>query len=448
MGKALTYMTEVNDEEKEEKKFDGFDNRISWIYKNTIGGKVLDIDCSQGIVSTLLGREGKQVLGIDVSREAINSARKILQKESNRTKKHVEFKVVKFLDYRFNKRKYDCIIMNRIFKNGMDPHKFIKKALRLLNNQGRIIITVPFGVNGSLNNEEAYYLMDVFKLPVEGAVITEIEFIGDSLGVVIKKASEAEYELSLNKELIMKLEENFYNMECSYTEKLITKQQYIEKIEKERNGFDNVQKELRDFKSLNDDLQKENQMLRKQLGQQRDFHKTFSSSLEEKINKINELNEILQKQDEKLLEKDASLIEIKKQLVHKDIIVTALNKTVVEKGKENRAFQQAIKGQGLQHKALNEKFVEANRGLEQYRDIILEKKEATIESREQTVKIQEELLEAYKKEEKLLKSYQKLLNEHKKISNRHDALSHSKLGKVTLSYWQWRKKGFGGKKFE
>lgn len=29
--------------------------------------------------------------------------------------------------------------------------------------------------------------MDVFKLPVEGAVITEIEFIGDSLGVVIKK---------------------------------------------------------------------------------------------------------------------------------------------------------------------------------------------------------------------------------------------------------------------
>lgn len=54
--------------------------------------------------------------------------------------------------------------------------------------------------------------------------------------------------------------------------------------------------------------------------------------------------------------------------------------------------------------------------------------------------MQDELLESYKKEEKLLRSYQKLLNEHEKISKKYQALSHSKLGKATLSYWKWRKK--------
>lgn len=445
MGKTSTYMREVNDGGKEEKCFDEFDGCINWICRNVTGESVLDIDCFHGNISILLGREGKQVFGIDISREAINAARKVLHKEPNETKKHVEFKVAKFLDYRFNKRKYDCIIMSQVFENGMNLDKFIKKALRLLKNQGRIIITVPFGVHGSLNNEKAYYLMDVFELSVEGAVITEVEFIGDSLGIIIKKASEVESELSLNKELIMKLEENFYNVECSYAEKLKEKQQYIEKIEKEHNSFDRVQKESMDFKVLNDSLQNENQMLRKQLEQQADFHKTFSNSLEEKINKINELNDMLQEQNEKLSEKEASLVELQKKLAYKDIVVTALNKTVDEKGQEISALQQAGKGQGLQYKAVNEKFLEINRELEQYRAIILEQKEATIESREETVKTQEELLEAYKKEEKLLKSYQKLLNENEKISKRHDALSHSKLGKVTLSYWEWRKKGFGGK---
>ena len=48
--------------------------RVHWICSNATGEFVLDIGCSQGIAPIILGREGKNVLGIDISENAINDA--------------------------------------------------------------------------------------------------------------------------------------------------------------------------------------------------------------------------------------------------------------------------------------------------------------------------------------------------------------------------------------
>ena len=55
--------------------------RIFWICENTYGNKILDVGCSQGIVSILLAKDGKDVKGIDIESEQINYAVSELKKE-------------------------------------------------------------------------------------------------------------------------------------------------------------------------------------------------------------------------------------------------------------------------------------------------------------------------------------------------------------------------------
>lgn len=54
-------------------------SRVHWIIRETKGDQILDIGCSGGLVPILLGREGKQVFGIDVSPEAIEEAKKRIE---------------------------------------------------------------------------------------------------------------------------------------------------------------------------------------------------------------------------------------------------------------------------------------------------------------------------------------------------------------------------------
>ena len=116
--------------------------RIHWICSQAKGEKILDVGCSQGITSILLGREGKNVLGIDLNDEAIEFAKKSLENESEITKKYVKFKVANFMDYDFKDEKFDSIILAEILEHLTDPERFIEKASKLLSQDGRVIITV------------------------------------------------------------------------------------------------------------------------------------------------------------------------------------------------------------------------------------------------------------------------------------------------------------------
>lgn len=39
--------------------------RVDWIIGNTKGNNILDVGCSQGIISIILGKKGKNVIGCD-----------------------------------------------------------------------------------------------------------------------------------------------------------------------------------------------------------------------------------------------------------------------------------------------------------------------------------------------------------------------------------------------
>src|SRR6266567_5380979 len=67
--------------------------RIHWICKQATGQKVLDIGCSQGIVSLILGREGFECTGVDIEPGSLDFARKQLKKEDEIVRKRVKFRL-------------------------------------------------------------------------------------------------------------------------------------------------------------------------------------------------------------------------------------------------------------------------------------------------------------------------------------------------------------------
>src|SRR5690625_2644204 len=113
--------------------------RIHWITQNVKGTDILDVGCSQGITSILLGREGKNVLGLDVSTSAIEDAKKYLALEESDTQECVAFEKNNFFLKHFDKQ-YDTVILGEVLEHITDINTFFLKAVKLTKDEGRIIV--------------------------------------------------------------------------------------------------------------------------------------------------------------------------------------------------------------------------------------------------------------------------------------------------------------------
>jgi polyhydroxyalkanoate synthesis regulator phasin len=110
----------------------------------------------------LLAREGKQVLGVDIVKESIDFAQKLKSEEDKETQDNVQFKNLDYLKTPI-KEKFDTIILGEILEHLFYPEELIKKALKNLKQNGRILITTPFGINDYYDHKKTYYIKDHIK---------------------------------------------------------------------------------------------------------------------------------------------------------------------------------------------------------------------------------------------------------------------------------------------
>lgn len=111
--------------------------------------KVLDVGCGLGYLTYALKSEQYDVYGIDISKEAINNA-----------KKHFGnyFISQDIFEYaKNNKNSFDVIILTELIEHLENPIDFLKTSLNLLNKNGKIIITTP---NRSIANSDIVWLTE------------------------------------------------------------------------------------------------------------------------------------------------------------------------------------------------------------------------------------------------------------------------------------------------
>lgn len=146
------YYGQVNSE----KSHEATRARIHWICRKVTGRRVLDVGCSQGITSILLGREGRRVLGLDLEEGAIRYARKELSRESTPVRSKVQFKVGDVTEFQGQKL-YDTVILGQILEHFANPGVLISHAYRLLRDDGTLIVTVPYGLHPFHDHKQTFY---------------------------------------------------------------------------------------------------------------------------------------------------------------------------------------------------------------------------------------------------------------------------------------------------
>jgi SAM-dependent methyltransferase/glycosyltransferase involved in cell wall biosynthesis len=185
--------------------------RINYIGKKVYGEEILDIGCSQGILPILLGREGKRVIGIDVSKKAIDEAKHYLSKEEQSTQNLVTFMQGEFINSHFDRR-FDTVILAEVLEHLLNPERFIQKAKELLVTNGKLIVTIPFGINDYIDHKKTYYFIDMYEMLSNYFNIENIKFFDKW---IIFEAINREFikDFDTLKGYIYRLERSFYNRE-------------------------------------------------------------------------------------------------------------------------------------------------------------------------------------------------------------------------------------------
>lgn len=120
------------------------------------GKVILDVACGEGYGSALLSRWGaKEVVGVDVSAEAITNASKLFASETVSFIKHDAHLVDELL----KPKQFDIVACFETIEHLKDPAKFLYAIKKLLNKKGIIVISCPNEKNDfSSENDNPYHL--------------------------------------------------------------------------------------------------------------------------------------------------------------------------------------------------------------------------------------------------------------------------------------------------
>ena len=116
-----------------------FNETAKLLPKNVEGKKVLDIGCCAGFFSIYCAKKGAKVLGIDISKNAVEAAK--LNAKKNNLTKNTEFILGDFMELDLPEEHYDIIICKDIIEHIPDDIGFVKKISKLLKHGGTTIIS-------------------------------------------------------------------------------------------------------------------------------------------------------------------------------------------------------------------------------------------------------------------------------------------------------------------
>ncbi len=184
-------------------------NRLHWICEHAKGNFVLDVGCSQGMCSVLLGKKGFKTTGIDIAQESIAFAEEFLQSEEPETQNNVTFICDDFCQHDFGAQQFDTIVLSEVLEHLTHPADFLGRAQQLLSPGGTVIITVPFGINDFPDHKQTYYFTDVYALLSQFYTVVDLGLFNGWIGLIGTNDRNAA-AMTVDAATFKKVEVNFF----------------------------------------------------------------------------------------------------------------------------------------------------------------------------------------------------------------------------------------------
>ncbi|MGC8889892.1 MAG: methyltransferase domain-containing protein [bacterium] len=112
-------------------------NRYKFAKELVKGMSVLDVACGEGYGSNMLAETAKEVIGVDISKETIEQARR------KYVKKNLCFKVMNAEELSFEDSYFDIVVSFETIEHLERPYKFLKEIKRVLKDGGLFIVSTP-----------------------------------------------------------------------------------------------------------------------------------------------------------------------------------------------------------------------------------------------------------------------------------------------------------------
>ena len=109
---------------------------LEWLDQKE-GERILDVACGGGTLSLKIAEKGCKVHRIDVSEDAINSAKRLAEREGIAC----EFEVGSAEDLPYPNRCFDKVVCSSSLEHFKDDIKALKEMHRILNPNGSVVLT-------------------------------------------------------------------------------------------------------------------------------------------------------------------------------------------------------------------------------------------------------------------------------------------------------------------
>ncbi len=138
--------------------------RLHWMASQVSGKRVLDIGCSEGILPILLGREGYEVTGVDVNREALAYAAALLKEENDFVRTRVSFVHGDMTNLHLEAAPFDTVILGEVLEHLVKPERMVQNAFRHLKPEGLLVLTTPYGYFPDEDHRQMFTLQQLIAL--------------------------------------------------------------------------------------------------------------------------------------------------------------------------------------------------------------------------------------------------------------------------------------------
>jgi len=289
--------------------------RIHWICAQVTGDSVLDVGCSQGITSILLGRESKHVLAIDSDARSIEEAKALLELEPERVQEKVEFLHTDFLAIPSKSSRYDTVIISEVLEHLVNPSVFVEAAAECLKPGGTLVVTVPFGINDFVDHKRTYYLLEPYQLLSTHFDVIEVSLLGKWLGLSGRKRPPGKVVVkpagALSNELVVQLEKAFLGLEGELRQE---SGDVRTRLHEANLKYRNVTEQVTTYKQRLTQEEQTRKQAQSELALLKTQHQQTSSAAQDLKAQHNELTAQIRALQSSLAERDKSLANLEQEL--------------------------------------------------------------------------------------------------------------------------------------
>lgn len=119
--------------------------RVDWIVTQIEVGPVLEVGCSQGIVSVLTAEKGLDVTGVDIEPSLIEAARDLASSRLGPKAGRIDLRFGDAYELPFADNSFATVAFGEIIEHLEEPERALDELYRVLQPGGRMVLTTPLG---------------------------------------------------------------------------------------------------------------------------------------------------------------------------------------------------------------------------------------------------------------------------------------------------------------